>query len=131
MDKIYSLFRFANHEIGYVFGRFGVELLGCILIAFLVAFIIIQVTKKRNHEIGFTNWVKVSFMYGIIAAVIFLGVVIILTIRVNGLYYFFADALSWTWYCGYLLMIPEMVLIIGLVAVYVVLDKQIHKSINY
>ena len=130
MDTILSLFHFMHQELGFVFGRFGVELLGCVLIAFLVAVILIQATKKRNHEIGFTNWVKVCFMYGIAAAFVFLGVTIILTIRANGLYYFYADALSWSWYCGYLLMIPEMILIIGLVSVFFVLDKQIHQSLN-
>lgn len=130
MDLIYSLFHFTNQELGYVFGRFGVELLGCVLIAFIVAFTIIQVTKKQPHEMGFTNWVKLSFMYGIIAAVIFLGIVIILTLRTNGLHYFYANALSWTWHCGYLLMIPEMVLMIGLIAIYLVIEKQIYKSIK-
>lgn len=130
MDLIYSLFHFTNQELGYVFGRFGVELLGCVLIAFIVTFAVIQATKNQNHEIGFTNWVKVCFMYGIIAAVVFLGVVVILTIRANGLHYFYADALSWTWYCGYLLMIPEMVLMIGLIAIYLVIEKQIYKSIK-
>lgn len=130
MDKILSLFDFSNQEIGYVFGRFGVELLGCLLSAFLIAFLLIQATKRMNHKIGFTNWVKVCFLYGLDAAVIFLGVVIILTIRANGLFYFYADALAWNWYCGYVLMIPEMILFIGIVSAFIVIRKQIHKSIK-
>lgn len=130
MNTIFSLFDFAEQEIGYVFGRFGIEVLLSVVLCWLVAFIILAFTKRRPHKIGFSNWVKVCFMYGIDAAIVLLGVIVILTIRANGIDYFAADALSWSWFCGYLLMTPEMLIMIALVSVYWVLNKQVYKSIN-
>ena len=130
MDAILSLFEFTNHEIGFVFGRFGLELLVIVLVIYLVALIILSLTKKKTQEIGFTNWFKVCIMFGIDTAIIALGVITILTLRFNGLHYFAASALSWSWFCGYLLMLPEFLFMAGLVACYVVLNNQIYKSIK-
>lgn len=128
MDKILSVFEFSSQSWGLLFARFGIELLCAVLVTYLVAVIILQFTKKKEHTIGFTNWFKVCFMYGIDAAVVALGIIVILTIRANGLYYF--ETLSWSWYCGYLLMSPEFLVMIGLIALYVALDHQVKKSIN-
>ena len=126
-----SIFEFAIQSIGLLFARFGLELLITMLIAYLVALIILSITKKKNHEIGFSNWFKVCFMWGIVAAVLVLGVIVILTLRKNGLHYFSREAFSFTWYCGYLLMTPELILMIGWVTLFGVLNKSIYKSINY
>lgn len=125
-----SIFDFSNQSVGLMFARFGLELLLSIVVVYLVAVIILAFTKKKKHEIGFSNWFKVCFMYGIDAAIVALGVVVILTISANGLYYFYADSFSWGWYCGYLLMIPELLIMIGLVSIYWVINKQVYKSIN-
>jgi len=130
MDTILSIFDFTSQFLGLLFARFGIELLCVVIIAYLVAVIILQLTKKKNQEIGFSNWFKVCFMYGINAAILILGVIVILTIRANGLHYFTREALSWSWYCGYLLMCPEFLLMLGLVAAYVILDQQVKNSIK-
>lgn len=130
MDTILSIFDFTSQSIGLLFARFGVELLCAVVLAYLTALVILQITGKREHEIGFSNWHKVCFMYGINVAIAVLGVMVILTIRANGLHYFTREALSWSWYCGYLLMCPEFLLMIGLVTVYFLLDRQVKNSIK-
>lgn len=130
MDTILSIFEFASQSVALLFARFGIELLCSLVVAYVVALIILQFTKKKDHAIGFSNWFKVCFMYGIDAAVATLGVIVILTIRANGLHYFTKDALSWSWYCGYLLMCPEFLLMLGLIAAYIMLDQQVKNSIK-
>ena len=130
MDIILSIFEFASQSVALLFARFGIELLCSLVVAYVVALIILQFTKKKDHAIGFSNWFKVCFMYGIDAAIATLGVIVILTIRANGLHYFTKDALSWSWYCGYLLMCPEFLLMLGLIATYIMLDQQVKNSIK-
>ncbi len=130
MDTILSIFEFTSQSLALLFARFGIELLCTLAVAYLVALIILQITKKKDHAIGFSNWHKVCFMYGIDAAIATLGVIVILTIRANGLHYFTHEALSWSWYCGYLLMCPEFLLMLVLVAFYVLLDQQVKNSIK-
>ncbi len=130
MDTILSVFEFTSQSVALLLARFGIELLCTIVIAYLVAVVILQLTKKKEQSIGFTNWVKVCFMYGINAAVATLGVIVILTIRVNGLHYFTREALSWSWYCGYLLMTPEFLIMLGLICAYIIFDHQVKKSIK-
>lgn len=130
MNTILSIFEFTSQSLALLFARFGIELLCSLLVAYIVALVILQITKKKDQEIGFSNWFKVCFMYGIDAAVVALGVIVILTIRANGLHYFTREALSWSWYCGYLLMCPEFLLMIGLVTSYVMLDQQVKNSIK-
>ena len=130
MDTILSIFEFTSQSLTLLFARFGIELLCTLAVAYLVALIILQITKKKDHAIGFSNWFKVCFMYGIDAAIATLGVIVILTIRANGLHYFTQEALSWSWYCGYLLMCPEFLLMLALVAFYVLLDQQVKNSIK-
>lgn len=130
MDTILSIFDFTSQSVGLLLARFGVELLCTMVLAYLTALVILQITKKKDHEIGFSNWYKVCFMYGINVAIAVLGVIVILTVRANGLHYFTKEALSWSWYCGYLLMCPEFLLMIGLVTVYVMLERQVKNSIK-
>lgn len=130
MESILSVFEFAGQSVALLFARFGIELLCSLVVAYVVALIILQFTKKKDHAIGFSNWFKVCFMYGIDAAIAALGVIVILTVSANGLHYFAKDALSWSWYCGYLLMLPEFLLMLGLIAAYIVLDRQVKKSIK-
>jgi cbb3-type cytochrome oxidase subunit 1 len=130
MDTILSIFEFTSQSLALLFARFGIELLCTLVVAYLVALILLQVTKKKDHEIGFSNWYKVCFMYGIDVAIATLGVIVILTIRTNGLHYFTREAISWSWYCGYLLMCPEFLLMLVLVAFYVLLDQQVKNSIK-
>ncbi len=130
MDIILSIFKFSSQSLALLFARFGLELLCSIIVVYLVALVILQITKKKEHTIGFSNWFKVCFMYGIDAAIAILFVVIVLTIRTNGLHYFTMEALSWSWFCGYLLMCPEFVLMLGLIAVYWRLDQQVKDSIK-
>jgi len=130
MDTILSIFEFTSQSLTLLFARFGIELLCTLVVAYLVALILLHVTKKKDHEIGFSNWYKVCFMYGIGVAIATLGVIVILTIRTNGLHYFTREAISWSWYCGYLLMCPEFLLMLVLVAFYVLLDQQVKNSIK-
>ena len=130
MKYILSFFDFESQQIGLLFGRFGIEVLLTLLTAFLVAVILLAFTKKKHHEIGFSNWFKVCFMYGLNAAIATLGVVAILIIRSNGLYYFYKAAFSLSWQCGYLLMIPEIVLAAGLFAAYWLINRSIKDSIK-
>lgn len=130
MNTILSLFDFSVQSIGYVFGRLGVELLLCLLAVYLIALVLVQFAKKRQGTISFTNRVKVCFMYGIAVSVTLLGIIAILIIRNNGLHFFDIDSLSWTWYCGYLLMLPEFAILASLIGVYAALDNSIHKSIK-
>lgn len=130
MDTIISIFEFTNQSLGLLFARFGLEVLCSLIVAYIIALVILQITKKKNHAIGFSNWFKVCFMYGIDAAIAALGAMVILTIRLNGLHYFTREALSWSWYCGYLLMSPEFLVMLGLVASYVMLDQQVKNSLK-
>jgi len=130
MERILTLFSFTHQEEIYVFGRLGVELLGMIVIAYVVATLILAVTKNKRNKIGFSNWFKVCFMYGMIFDILVLGVISILTIRYNGLSYFSLDNLGFNWLCGYLLMLPELLLMVGCLAVYTNLTNSIHQSLN-
>ena len=130
MKYILSLFDFESQHVGFLFGRFGIEVLLTVLVAFLVAIIILAFTKKKHHGIGFSNWFKICFMYGLDAAIATLGVVTILIIRSNGLYYFYKAALSWSWQCGYLLVLPEVVLAASLFIAYWLINRSIKDSIK-
>ena len=127
---ILSIFGFALQSIGLLLARFGLELVATVLVAYIVALIILTITKKKEYEIGFSNWFKVCFMWGVVAAVVTLGVIVILTMRKNGLHYFSKEAFGLSWYCGYLLMTPEILLMTGWFTVFGVLNKCIYKSIN-
>lgn len=129
-NLIFSWFDFGQHQISAEFYRTAVLILFTALVAFLVAFIILQFTKTKQHEIGFSNWFKVCFMWGCVAAILALGIVVILTIRFNGLYYFRLEAFGLSWYCGYLLMLPEIAIASGWVSAYCSLNKSILKSIK-
>ena len=118
-------------SIPMLFGRFCILLGGSVILTYLTALIFAQVGKDKEHPLGFSNYLKICFMWGINATFIFLGVTIILTIRANGLYYFSWDAFAFSWYCGWLLMTPEMLLMIGWFAIYWVINSRIKKSINY
>lgn len=128
METLFSIFEFASQSLALLFARFGIELFCAIAVAYLVAVIILQITKKKDHAIGFSNWFKVCFLYGIDASIAILGVIVILTIRANGLHYF--TNLSWSWYCGYLLMCPEFLLMLGLIIAYIMLNQQVKNSIK-
>ncbi len=138
MDKILDFFDFSNQKIGNVFGRLAVEVLLTVVVAFVVALIIlVALTKKKEHKIGFTNWLKVSWLYGIDTAIAVLGVVVILTLRVNLANcdcYFIPTDFSWNWFwswsSGYLLFFPEIFLFIAWMGIYWAINKQIYKSIN-
>lgn len=130
MNTILSLFDFSIQSIGYVFGRLGVELLLCLLTVYLIALLLVQIAKKRQGTISFTNRVKVCFMYGIAVSALLLGVMVILIIRKNGLHFFDLDSIAWSWYCGYLLMLPEITILAVLIGVYAALESSIHKSIK-
>ena len=129
--SLLDFFQFSNASWLMLLGRFAILLAGSGLLAFIVAFILLQCTKAKKHEIGFSNWFKVCFMWGINLTIAFLGVLVILTLRSNGLYYFSREALSWSWYCGWLLMTPAMLLMIGWVTTYWILNSKIKQSINY
>ena len=62
MNTILSLFDFSIQSIGYVFGRLGLELLLCLLTIYVIALVLVQIAKKRQGTISFTNRVKVCFM---------------------------------------------------------------------
>ena len=130
MNTILSLFDFSVQSIGYVFGRLGVELLLCLLSVYLIALVLVQIAKKRQGTISFTNRVKVCFMYGIAYSVMLLGIMVILIICNNGLHYFDLVSLAWNWYCGYLLMLPEIAILASLIGIYAALETSIHKSIK-
>ena len=130
MNTMLSLFNFSIQSIGNVFGRLGLELFFCLLTVYLIALVLVQIAKKRQGSISFTNRVKVCFMYGITTAVVLLGIIVILMIRENGLHFFAVEALSWTWQCGYLLVLPELAILASLIGVYVALENSVHKSIK-
>lgn len=129
--SIINLFLFSEAGWLMLLGRFGVLLAASALMTFLVAFILLLITKKKTNEVGFSNWFKVCFLWGINATLLMLGVIVILTLRENGLYYFTWASFSWSWYCGWLLMVPEFLLFAGWIIVYWVLNSLIKKSINY
>lgn len=126
-----DFFLFSQASIPMLLGRFCILLVGSVILTYLTAFVLVQVGKDKEHPLGFSNYLKTCFMWGINATFILLGVTIILTIRSNGLYYFSLDAFSLSWYCGWLLMTPEMLLLIGWLAIYWVINSRIKKSINY
>lgn len=129
--NISDFFLFSQASWLMLLGRFLILLVGSALLAYLVALIIAQAGKNKKHALGFSNYLKTCFMWGINATFVFLGVSVILTIRSNGLYYFSVDSLSWSWYCGWLLMTPEMLLFIGWMTTYWMINSRIKKSINY
>lgn len=126
-----NFFQFSQASWLMLLGRFLILLVGTGLLTYLVALILVQIGKDKKHELGYTNFIKQCFMWGINATIAFLGVIVILTIRFNGLYYFSMESLSWSWYCGWLLMTPEMLLMIGWVTTYWYINSYIKKTINY
>jgi len=54
MDTILSIFEFTSQSLTLLFARFGIELLCTLVVAYLVALILLHVTKKKDHEIGFS-----------------------------------------------------------------------------
>ena len=131
MDTILRLFDFVDASLGVLLARFGILLLMCCLVIVITAFVLLQISKNKDHVIGFANHFKVCLMWGIIVCVLFLGVIIVLTLRSNGLYYFSKESLSFSFYCGWLLMSPEILIIIGLAICYFLLQSRIVKSIEY
>lgn len=128
--NILSPFEFSNQQIGLVFARFGIELLLSAVLIWLTAIIMIKATKNKEHECGFTNYAKLSLMYGITVAFLVINLILILMIRGNGLYYFDFEYISWSFYSGYPLIIPELVIDVTLVILYFVLQSRIKNSLN-
>lgn len=128
--NILSPFDFSYQELGLVFARFFIELVLSIFLIWLTAVIMIKATKKKEHECGFTNYVKLSLMYGISVAFLFVNVIVIMLIRYNGLYYFDIDYISWSFYSGYPLILPEIIIIVVLFVLYFVLQSKIKNSLN-
>lgn len=129
MDAILNLFDFASATWGTLVARFAVMLVLTVLIVWLSTFIMLLVTKKKEHKVAFTNWFKYCFLWAIIIAIVLLGIVAILTIRNNGLFYFGLGSLGFNLYCGYLLMCPEFLLLICWVVVFSSVSNSIKKSI--
>lgn len=127
MKTILSLFSFQQHEIGLVLGRLGLEVVVCALVAYLTALVILSFTKSKKQEIGFSNWFKICYMIGIDVAILSLGIIIIYILHVNGLWYF--SRWAWDWTNGYLLVLPEVSLMIGMLILYWILNQNIKKSI--
>ncbi len=126
-----DFFQFSQASITMLLGRFCILLGSSVILTYLTALILAQVGKDKQHPLGFSNYLKTCFMWGINATIVALGISIILTIRSNGLYYFSLKALSLSWYCGWVLMTPEMLLMIGWIAIYWIINLSIKKSIKY
>ena len=129
MEAILNLFRFEEATWGSLVARFAVMAVLTLLVVWLSAFIMLQIKKKKEYACGFTNWFKYCLLWGINIAIAVLGIVAILTIRSNGLYYFSGSSLGFNLYCGYLLMCPEILLLICWVVVYWMINSGIKKSI--
>lgn len=129
--NIMDFFQFSEASWLMMLGKFAVLLVVSSLLTFSGALALILINKKKHQGAGFCNWYCRCFMWGINVTIIFLGVASILIIRANGLYYFAVDSLGWSWYCGWLLMSPEILLMIGWVSVYWSLNSLIKKSVNY
>ena len=129
MKVILDLFSFAAATWGTLVARFAVLLVLSVLVVWLAAFIILQISKKKEHKVAFTNWFKYCLLWAIDIALFAIGVVAILTIKSNGLFYFNIHQFSFTTACGYILMLPEVLLIIGWIVAYWMINKSIVKSI--
>lgn len=129
-EDLLSLFDFSCQELGLVFARFFIELFLSVLLIWLTSIAMIKATDKKEHECGFTNFVKLSLMYGVFVASLFLTVIVVVMIRFNGIYYFDIDYISWSFYSGYPLILPEIIIITALIISYFVLQYKIKNSLN-
>lgn len=130
MDFILDFFDFNMADVPMLFGRFGFLVLLSLIVFFVVTFIVMQITKAKPSEIGVSNLFKVACMWGIVFAILAVGVTIILTIRANGTYYFELGRLEWSLVCGYLLMLPEITLIIGWLTTYFIIQSRVKNSLK-
>lgn len=132
IETIFSWFDFNYIDFPTEIYRFLLLLVLMIVIAYLSVLIISKLIKNKEKykTLGFTNALRISLLYGIIIAFATLSIIIILTLHSNGLYYFTKASLTWSWYCGYLLLIPEFILIILSITAYFLVRKRIINSIN-
>lgn len=128
MDFILSLFDFNASSFGTLALRMLTEAIIMLIVVYLVALVILSFTKNKSHKVNFSSWFKICVMYGIDAAIAALGVIVIFTLVHNTLFAF--TSFSWSWSCGYILMIPEFLLFAGAISSYWVLRHQIFQSIK-
>ncbi len=130
MDFILQFFEFNGADVASLFARFGILLLLSFVVFFVVTFIVMQITKVKPTEIGVSNLLKVACMYGCVFAIFTIAITIILTIRGNGLYYFATENLGWSLLCGYILLLPEITLIVIWLISYFVLQINVKQSLK-
>lgn len=111
MEKILELFQFADTTWGNMAGRFGVLLLLTLIVAWIAALSILLPTKKKEHKVAFHTWFWYCLMWAVVAAVTALCIVSIITVCSNGFYWFGKDSMAFNLYCGYVLMLPEILLL--------------------
>ena len=128
MDSILQFFEFNGADVVSLFARFGILVLLSFVVFFVVTFIVMQIMKAKPAEIGVSNLLKVACMYGCVFAIFSIAITIILTIRVNGLYYF--DNLEWSLYCGYILLLPEIISIMFWLIAYSILQINVKQSLK-
>ena len=129
MQKIFQLFVFTGATWGFEVARLAVMLVMTLVVAWLTAFVLLLITKKKKHKVAFTNWFKYCLLWAIVAALLALGAVAIITIRYNGIYYFGLSHLGFNLQSGYLLMLPEIILMTGWVVAFFLIIKSIKESI--
>jgi len=128
--NILTPFDFSYQSLSLIFARFGIELLLSAILIWLTALIIIKATQKKEQECGFSNHVLFSIMYGVVVACAAINVILILMIRANGLYYFDIEYISWSFYSGYPLIIPEIVMNVIFIVLYFSISSKIKNSLN-
>lgn len=132
MNKILSLFQFGDATWLKLLGRFGVLILLSTIVLYVAALIIIQIRKRKPQEgMAFTLIFNQSILWSINIVLWVIAIVLFFTIRSNGGYYFAKDALEWSLYCGWVLILPELLLVLAWVVLYAIIHNHIKKINKY
>lgn len=108
-----TLFNFNLITIPLLLGRFALLLVGGMIVVYLTTLILIHTTKKRIERNAFASQVQLCLMWGIAVLTLCIGIEAFLIIRSNGLYYFSSESFGFSLHCGYIQMLPEVIILIG------------------
>lgn len=132
MEKIIALFNFENSSWLVLAERFGLTFVLMLVLFFLTAFILISVRKKKNsNEVPFPISFMHCFLWSIVVVVFLLAIDVFFLVRGNGGYFFSVDALSWTFYCGWIDLFPEFFNLIIWVVLFLLISSRMKKITKF
>lgn len=123
-----DFFSFNGADIYSLLYKFLIHIGIAVGVIALVAWCFMFFSKNKRHkELGLRNWQRYGLMWGIVAEMVVYLFIVIMTLYINPMFYF--STWDFSYYCGLILMLPEIMVFGGLITLFYVLISKNNKSI--